>query len=63
MLSQYLAPSITKNVISSSLVLAQQRFIALGIQTFNKVFQFILKSIETFFLIQNYFYSNAKKYR
>ena len=63
MLSQYLAPSITKNVISSSLVLAQQRFIALGIQTFNKVFQFILKSIETFFLIQNYFYSNAKKYK
>ena len=53
MLSQYLAPSITKNVISSSLVLAQQRFIALGIQTSNKVFQFILKSLETFFLIQN----------
>ena len=61
MLSQSLVPSITKKVNSYSLVLGQQPFIALQIQIFIKVFQCILKSIKTF-LIQNYFYSIAKKH-
>ena len=47
-LSQCLKPSITKRVISYSLV-----------QIFNKVFQYILKSLGTI-LIRNYFSSNAK---
>ena len=58
---QCLLPSVTKKVISYSLVLEQQPLIALEIKKFIKVFQYILKLIETF-LIQNYFYSNAKKY-
>ena len=55
MLSQCLVPSITRNVISFSLVLGQQTY-----KTFIKVFQYILKSIETV-LIQNYFFNNTKK--
>ena len=59
MLSQCLVPSITKKVISYSLVLGQQPLIALQIQIFFEVFQYILKSTETF-LTQRYFYNNPK---
>ena len=54
-LSQCLLPSITKKR-------DVQPLIALQIQIFIKVFQYILKSIETF-LIQNYVYNNTKKYK
>ena len=47
-LRQYLVMSITKKVISYLLVLGQQTLIALEMQIFIKVFQFILKSLETF---------------
>ena len=62
MVSQCFVLSVTKKVISYSLVLGQQQPIALQIQIFIKVFQYIVKSIETS-LIQKYFYSNAKKYK
>ena len=58
MLSQCLVPSITKKVISYTLVLGQQPLIALKMQNYH----YISKLIETFF-IQNYIYSNATKYK
>ena len=48
MLSQCLVLSITKKVSSYSLVLGQHPLTALQIQNFIKVFQCILKSLETF---------------
>ena len=68
MLSRCILPSIIKKVIFYSLVLGQQTLIVLQIQNYYKkhlkstwkVFQCSLKPIKTF-LIQNYFYSNAKQ--
>ena len=59
MLSLCLVPSINKKVISYLLLLEQQPFTALQIQTFHESISIFLKSIETF-LIQNYFHSNFK---
>ena len=58
MLSQCQVPSLTKSVISYLLVLGQQPLIALQIKIFIKVFQYILKSLQTV-LIRNYFDSNT----
>ena len=45
-----------------NLGLELQHLLPLKYKILIKVFQYILKSIETF-LIQNYFYGNAKKYK
>ena len=55
----HLVQSTTRSVISYSLYPGRQTLIAIQTQNFNKVFQYILKSLETFF-IQNNFFSNAK---
>ena len=55
----HLVQSTTKSVISYSLYPGRQTLIAIQTQNFNKVFQYILKSLETFF-IQNNSCSNAK---
>ena len=56
-------PSSVSSQKSQKIVLGQQPLIALKkYKIFIKVFQCILKS-RKIFLIQNYFYNNAKKYK
>ena len=60
MLSQYLVQSITKKVILTRWFWDNNHLYTLEYKIFIKLFQYILKLIQTF-LIQNYFYSNVKK--
>ena len=62
MLGHYLEPSVTKKVICYSLVHTQQPFVALQKQSSHWIFQYTIKSLETF-LIWNYFCNNANKYK
>ena len=64
MLRQCLVLSITKKGISYALFLFwdKNHLQPYKYKVFIKVFQYILKLVETF-LIRNYFYSNAKKYK
>ena len=59
MLVQSLVPSITKKVVSYSLVLGKLPFTALQIKNFQWNIALYIKSLETF-LIWNSFYNNAK---
>ena len=62
MLSQCLVPSITKKSFLTRWFWDNNHLQPFKCKIFIKVFQSILKSMKTF-LIQNYFYSNAKNYK
>ena len=62
MLSPCLVPSITKKFSSYSLVLGQQQLQLSALRKQSKVFECMLKLLETY-LIRSYFYSNTKKHK
>ena len=62
MLSQCLVPSVTKKEILTRSLWDSNQLQPFKYNIFIKVYQYILKSLETF-LISNYFYIIAKKYK